>query len=143
MTFGILSSDSLQDLCEIERQCFGKDAWNFNMLESEFKSGSVFFGAKDGNKVVGYVCAKTILDEADINNVAVLPEYRRQGIAQKLINCLISYCKTNGIYKFTLEVNANNSAAKNLYKKTGFETAGVRKGYYHGEDAEIMWLSVN
>jgi len=89
MTFVILSSDSLQDLCEIERQCFGKDAWNFNMLESEFKSGSVFFGAKDENKVVGYVCAKTILDEADINNVAVLPEYRRQGIAQKLINCLI------------------------------------------------------
>ena len=44
------------------------------------------------------------------------------------------------IKKFTLEVNANNLPAKNLYKKMGFVSCGVRKGYYHGEDAEIMWL---
>lgn len=142
MIFEPLSEKDLQDLCEIEKQCFGTDAWNFNMLDGEFKSGSVFLGAREGKNVVGYICAKIILDEADINNVAVTSKFRRNGIAQKLLNCLIDFCKNRGVKKFTLEVNANNVAAKKLYQKTGFKTYGVRKGYYHGEDAEIMWLEI-
>ena len=61
-------------------------------------------------------------------------------MAQKLVGALADYCENKGIKKFTLEVNANNVPAKNLYQKMGFVSFGVRKGYYHGEDAEIMWL---
>lgn len=136
----LLTQLDLDDVCFIEQVCFGKDAWNKSMLESEYNGGSVFFGIKRNEKVVAYISARIIIDEADINNVAVLPEFRKQGMAQKLVGALADYCENKGIKKFTLEVNANNTPAKNLYKKMGFVSFGVRKGYYHGEDAEIMWL---
>ena len=136
----LLTNIDLDDVCVIEQECFGKDAWNKNMLQSEYDGGSVFFGIKRDDKVVAYICARLIIDEADINNVAVLPDFRKQGMAQKLIQALVDFCKQKGIKRFTLEVNANNIPAKNLYGKMGFVSCGVRKGYYHGEDAEIMWL---
>ena len=136
----LLTQLDLDDVCFIEQVCFGKDAWNKNMLESEYNSGSVFFGIKRNEKVVAYISARIIIDEADINNVAVLPQFRKQGMAQKLIQALVDFCEQKDIKKFTLEVNANNTPAKNLYQKMGFVSFGVRKGYYHGEDAEIMWL---
>ncbi|MBR2302504.1 MAG: ribosomal protein S18-alanine N-acetyltransferase [Clostridia bacterium] len=136
----LLTQLDLDDVCFIEQVCFGKDAWNKNMLESEYNGGSVFFGIKRNEKVVAYISARIIIDEADINNVAVLPEFRKQGMAQKLVDALAGYCENKGVKKFTLEVNANNTPAKNLYQKMGFVSFGVRKGYYHGEDAEIMWL---
>ena len=136
----LLTRADLDDVCVIEKECFGKDAWNFNMLLGEYDGGSVFFGIKHCDKVVAYICARLIFDEADINNVAVLPQFRKQGMAQNLIQTLVDFCMQKNIKKFTLEVNANNLPAKNLYQKMGFESCGVRKGYYHGEDAEIMWL---
>ncbi len=136
----LLTKADLDDVCVIEQICFGVDAWNKNMLEGEYDGGSVFFGIKQNDKVVAYISARIIIDEADINNVAVLPDFRKQGMAQKLVGALADYCENKGINRFTLEVNANNTPAKNLYKKMGFVSCGVRKGYYHGEDAEIMWL---
>jgi len=135
-----LTESDLVDVCEIEKVCFGKDAWNLSMLQGEYDGGSVFLGIKQNNKVVAYTCARLIFDEADINNVAVLPDFRKKGYAWQLVMALIDFCKQKNIHRFTLEVNANNLPAKNLYKKIGFESCGVRKGYYHGEDAEIMWL---
>ena len=69
----LLTQRDLDDVCLIEQVCFGKDAWNKNMLESEYNGGSVFFGIKRNDKVVAYISARIIIDEADINNVAVLP----------------------------------------------------------------------
>ena len=136
----LLTQFDIDDICVIEQECFGKDAWNKNMLQSEYDGGSVFFGIKQNGVVVAYICARLIIDEADINNVAVLPAFRKQGMAQQLITALVGYCMQRGIKKFTLEVNANNVPAKNLYAKMGLKSCGVRKGYYHGEDAEILWL---
>ena len=136
----ILTQADIDDICVIEQECFGLDAWNENMLQGEFDGGSIFLGIKRQEKVVAYISARLIFDEADINNVAVLPDFRKQGMAQQLVQSLVDYCEGKGIKKFTLEVNANNMPAKKLYHKMGFVTCGVRKGYYHGEDAEIMWL---
>ncbi len=129
-------------LTEIEKQCFGNDAWNYNMLKSEMDGGAVFLGVLSKGEIVGYICARLIIDEADINNVAVVPECRRMGFATALIDGLKDYCLKKGISKLTLEVNVNNLAAKNLYAKAGFTAVGTRKGYYHGDDAEIMRLTI-
>lgn len=136
-----LDKNDVDDIADIEKTCFGSDAWNQNMLLGEFDGGSVFFGCESDNRVVGYICARIIFDEADINNIAVLPAFRGQGYAKALISALKQYCAGQGADKFTLEVNTNNIAAKNLYGKMGFVSTGIRKGYYHGEDAEIMWLT--
>ncbi len=136
-----LGFDDLPRLAEIEKICFGADAWNYGMLKSEMDGGAVFLGAVSGGETVGYICARLIIDEADINNVAVVPEFRRRGVASALIDGLKDYCLKRGINRFTLEVNVNNRAAKSLYARARFVSVGIRKGYYHGEDAEIMWLT--
>lgn len=136
----LLTKSDLADVAFIESECFGADAWNKSMLCGEFDCGSVFLGAKSGGKTVGYVCARLIFDEAHINNVAVLPEFRRKGLGTRLIKSLFDYGAKHGVTKFTLEVNPDNAAARSLYAKSGFKEKGVRKGYYHGSDALIMWF---
>lgn len=97
----------------------------------------------DGVKhVVGMIVVWVILDEAHIATLAVHPNFRRQGIAKKLLNiCLIDAIK-RGLRVATLEVRASNQAAQELYKDFGFVIAGRRPKYYrdNNEDALIMTL---
>lgn len=102
-----------------------------------------YFIAKLNEKVVGFAGTWIILDEAHITNIAVHPNCRKQGIASKLLNELIYYCKNErACTAFTLEVRSSNKAARALYEKHNFKQDGIRKGYYEDnkEDAIIMWL---
>ena len=71
----------------------------------------------------------------------MLPGYRRRGIADAILSCLIEACELEGTEDFTLEVRVGNGAAIALYLHHGFEPEGVRRHYYedNGEDAIIMW----
>lgn len=101
--------------------------------------------AKVDNNIIGFAGTWIILDEAHITNIAVHPNCRKQGIASKLVEELINYCKNKNCTSFTLEVRSSNIAAQNLYKKYGFSEAGIRKAYYEDnkEDAILMWLREN
>ena len=94
------------------------------------------------NKVVAYIGAWFILDEAHITNVAVKSDFRRQKIAKQLITAFIVLAKKHQITSITLEVRASNIPAQSLYQQFGFEKQGLRKRYYadNNEDAIIMWL---
>ncbi|MDR2610639.1 MAG: ribosomal protein S18-alanine N-acetyltransferase [Clostridiales Family XIII bacterium] len=91
--------------------------------------------------LVGYAGLWVVLDEGHITNVAVDPDYRRQGIAAMLLLKLLEAAREKGAKRFTLEVKRSNAAAIALYERFGFRAAGSRKGYYEedGEDAVIMW----
>jgi ribosomal-protein-alanine N-acetyltransferase len=82
-----------------------------------------------------------VLDEGHITNVAVLPDFRRKGIAVSLITSIFELSRAEGVTKYTLEVRASNETAISLYKRMNFEECGVRKKYYenNSEDAVIMW----
>jgi ribosomal-protein-alanine N-acetyltransferase len=73
--------------------------------------------------------------------VAVLPEYRGEGIGELIMRTLMAIAKKYGAEKMTLEVRKSNYVAQNLYSKLGFEPRGIRRGYYadNKEDAVIMW----
>ena len=73
-------------------------------------------------------------------NIAVHPDYRRQGIAEKLVLSLVDALKAKGNYCLTLEVRASNEPAKALYEKLGFTQVGLRPRYYRNlrEDACIL-----
>ena len=88
----------------------------------------------------GYIDIKTVIDEGYIGNIAVKPEYRRQGIADELISAVINKAKSEKLAFVTLEVRASNSAAIGLYLKHGFKEEGRIKNYYFDprEDALIM-----
>ena len=73
-------------------------------------------------------------------NIAIHPDYRKQGIATELISALIEALNERGSHSLMLEVRASNEPAKSLYLKMGFDVVGVRKNYYRNprEDALIL-----
>ena len=73
-------------------------------------------------------------------NIAVHPDFRRQGVARALILALTEELKKRGSHCLTLEVRASNAPAIALYEKLGFSQAGLRKNYYRDpkEDALIL-----
>ena len=97
--------------------------------------------ARLNGHIIGYAGLWKVLDEGHITNIAIHPDFRRVGIASKLVDFVISFCSEQSIASLTLEVRKSNLAAQSLYKKYGFVEAGIRKAYYsdNNEDAIIMW----
>ena len=125
------SMPTVFQLNNIEKACFGRDAWSVNNLISEFNNEfSHFFGEVVDDRVVGYVCVRTMYEEAQICNIAVLPEYRRQGIATRLLSAVDEFVVSENCERSELEVNTANTPAVELYKKCGYEIAGTRVNFY-------------
>ncbi len=97
-----------------------------------------YFTAISNDEVVGIAGFYKILDECMITNVAVLPNYRKQGIANALIIHLLEFASKKQCTFATLEVEEGNLPAILLYKKHGFYENGRRKGYYNGRDALLF-----
>ncbi|UFS70428.1 ribosomal protein S18-alanine N-acetyltransferase [Geomonas sp. RF6] len=92
-----------------------------------------------GAEVVGYLCLKVVLDEAEILDVAVNRSARGRGIGRALVQSALSFCRERGASFLFLEVRAGNAPAQALYRAMGFSESGIRKRYYHdGEDALLM-----
>ncbi len=130
-------------MAEIEKLCF-PDPWSRQLLEEMlYLPGTAAFAAvSEDGAVLGYTSAQTVLDEGYINNVAVRPEYRRQGIASDLLETLRRRGAELGLAFLTLEVRESNKAAQALYTKHGYLEVGCRRNYYEHpkEDAILMTL---
>jgi len=99
------------------------------------------FGYYDNNKLVGFIHVLKTFECVEIINVVVDIEYRKQGIASKLINYVVDYY--DDLEYILLEVNEHNEKAINLYNKLEFKVINVRKKYYGNDDALIMRKEVN
>ena len=127
-------------VAELERICFA-DPWSEKSVASELENKwALWLVALEENNVVGYIGSQTSIDETDVMNVAVHPDFRRKGIAEKLIEQLVAELKGRGSHALMLEVRASNAPAIALYEKLGFVQVGCRKNYYRNpkEDALIL-----
>ncbi len=122
-----------------EKTCFS-DPWSKKRGFGIGKPLSLWLVATEGDRLAGYVGSQTVLGEADMMNLAVDPDFRRQGIGEALVLRLVAELKSRGAYCLTLEVRASNEAAIGLYDKLGFAAVGRRRGYYEKprEDACIL-----
>ena len=126
----------------IESECFS-EPWTEQSIISQLPDANhVFLVALDGDHVIGYVGMMNVLDEGYISNVAVTSAYRRQKIADALINELMKRAESLQLSFVTLEVRESNEPAKTLYKKHGFEIVGVRKGYYTKPKENAVLMTV-
>ena len=135
-----MTADHVSQVAELEKLCFSVP-WSEGSIASELDNKlALWLVAVDGDSVVGYVGSQTVLPETDMMNVAVSPERRREGIAEALVDALVSELKNIGSTSLTLEVRASNMPAIRLYEKMGFLEAGRRKNYYRNprEDALIL-----
>ena len=106
------------------------DIFNVMELGSELSS----------QEFAGYICMYTALDEGEITNVAVDEKDRGRGVGQALLEEAFKCAERKGLEKIFLEVRESNVPAIELYKKTGFEKTGIRRGFYRNptEDALLM-----
>ena len=138
-----LTRDDIADVLAIEEAAF-TNPWTRAMYLAELENGGVSFCflARDANRrAVGFCSFWRVLDELHINNLAVLPEFRRTGIASALLEFVLRHGVVLGARRATLEVRRSNDNARLLYEHFGFSVAGVRKDYYSKpvEDALVLW----
>ncbi len=137
-----MDKNHIKEVAEIEKLCFSKP-WSEKALESELsKDISNFLVAVYQKAVVGYIGLHIVSDEAYIANLAVLKEYRKNGIARKLLQTAEGLSFGMGAKFISLEVRKSNKEAINLYKSEEFKIAGNRKNFYSNplEDGVILTL---
>lgn len=137
-----MTAEHIPQIAALEKACFSHP-WSEAMLQNELWNDSAVILAAVGEDgtVLGYAGLQTVLDEGYINNVAVSPAFRRQGVAGELLAAFIRFGAAKLAF-LTLEVRASNAPAIALYEKYGFQEAGRRKNYYDDpkEDAILMTL---
>ena len=134
------TEEDLSHIHKIEQESFTLP-WSFDALEYEIHyEDSRFEVAILDNHIVGFSILRQISVDAEIINIAVSKSHRRRGIADKLINSILSYASDNALESIYLEVRQSNEAAIKLYEKHGFMSLGTRKDYYTDplEDAITM-----
>lgn len=137
-----MSNQDIPEVAAIERECFSMP-WSEKSFEDSLAlSYAHFYIAESGDRIAGYVGLYNVADEGDITNIAVLPQYRRKGIASRLISEVIRFSEELGIRAINLEVRESNKNAISLYTKNGFKNVGIRKNFYEKpvENAIIMVL---
>ncbi len=137
--------DDIYDIHQIEKTCFSTP-WGRESLESEmdYEDGIMLVACDENDRAIGYVSLRFVLDEGYMNNIAVLPEHRRNGTATALLNALAEKCREEGLSFITLEVRYGNEAAKALYSSLGYAITGKRRRFYRlpEEDALIYTLTL-
>ena len=132
-----MNESHVSAVAELERQNFS-EPWPEIAVRSELTNAlALWLVAVEDGVVAGYVGSQTVLQEADMMNIAVADTHRHRGIARMLVEELIRQLDA---YQLTLEVRASNAPAIALYEKLGFTQVGLRKNYYHKpkEDALIL-----
>ena len=140
MKYCLMTNEHAAQVAALECECFSMP-WSENAIRGELTNPlSLWVVAVDSETVVGYVGSQSVMGEADMMNIAVLPAYRRQGIAKELVSELIRLLNEREVYSLTLEVRASNEPAIALYNLLGFNQVGRRPNYYSSpkEDALIL-----
>ena len=135
-----MRQEDVPAIAELETLCFS-DPWSQNSIASELDNRlSYWLVAEDNDRIIGYVGSQSVLDGADMMNLAVATQYRRRGIAKQLVCSLVEKLRERSVSKLTLEVRASNLPAISLYESLGFVQVGRRPNYYSGpkEDALIL-----
>jgi [ribosomal protein S18]-alanine N-acetyltransferase len=145
MEIRFMTVDDLDAVMEIEHSSFSIP-WSREAFYNEIEQNhlSTYLVVEDGERVAGYCGVWLVVDEAHITNVAVLPDYRGQGLGEALMQRIMKIAKEVGARVMTLEVRVSNKAAQGLYRKMGFQDGGIRKRYYsdNQEDALVMWVNL-
>ncbi len=132
----------LDDMLSAEKLCFS-EPWSRDSMRYILPGPnmhSLICRESGSGKLCAYAGLAHVLDEGEIVNIAVVPEFRRRGLGREMIERLFGFCRENGIGTIYLEVREGNTAARALYSSAGFGECGKRKKYYSNptEDAVLM-----
>ena len=130
MTIVPMEERHLDDLARLERLCFSRP-WSRQALKEELTNpAACFLVWEEAGKVLGYAGMHCAAGECYVDNVAVFPEARRQGVGRKLMEALLQAAAARGGEFLSLEVRPSNLEALALYRGLGFREVGRRRRFY-------------
>jgi [ribosomal protein S18]-alanine N-acetyltransferase len=139
-----MTTADIENVIAIERASF-QFPWStrFFLDELQVDCARSILAEVDG-RIVGYVLFWFVSEEVDIHNIAVHPDFRRQGIGRLLLEQVVAAARRQDRVRVTLDVRFSNTSAQSLYRNFGFGPRGLRKAYYsdNGEDALVMALEL-
>jgi ribosomal-protein-alanine N-acetyltransferase len=142
-----MDAKDLPEVLAIERASF-PNPWHEITFRGELLNEGVSFPIVAVHwvqkSVIGYIIYWKIKDEIQINNIAVHPDFRHQGVGEAMMRALLEKAREEGVVFISLEVRSSNKAARKLYAKLGFNFLGIRKDYYINppEDALVLGLNI-
>ncbi len=138
-----MTLDDVPVVIELDKLSFSlpwpERSFRYELTDNPASRGWV---AESDGRVVAMLVAWLLVDEAHIATISTHPDFRRQGIAKKLLAYALQHMKSEGAVTSFLEVRAGNLAAQEMYGKFGYKVSGRRKRYYkdNDEDAVLMTL---
>ena len=143
ISFRELLLDDVDTLVDIEK-ANTEHTWSSSHFSSSVSNNNTLsYGLVVEQKLIGYTLALVALESADLLNIGIHPNYKRQGYGEALLTHLLAQLKEVAINALILEVRVENHIAINFYQKLGFEGVGAREKYYSNrEDAKIMKLYI-
>ena len=142
----LAGEQDLDGVLEVEDVSF-TNPWTRDMYAWELQNRAVchiYVVRTPECAVAGFCAFWLVFDEIHINNVALRPEYRNQGLGTALLRHVMAEGRQLGAKRATLEVRASNTGARRLYERLGFVVSGKRRNYYTNpvEDALILWAEL-
>jgi ribosomal-protein-alanine N-acetyltransferase len=132
----------------LERDSTTAAHWTLQQYTGLFRDGAgarrLVLLVEREDVLLGFLVAQHIASEWELENIVVSSAERRKGIGRRLLRALMDAASQSASESIFLEVRESNLPARRFYQKTGFQQAGVRKGYYRDppEDAILYRLEV-
>jgi ribosomal-protein-alanine acetyltransferase len=125
----------LQELYEIESQCFDEEAFSKDHIAALLTGySSVSLIALSNDAIIGFIIGSMYFERnslvGHVFTIEVLPDHRRKGVGTLLLQELEKLFKEKGVHACILEVRGDNIAAKGLYRKLGYKTVSSLRNYY-------------
>lgn len=138
-----MTMDDIEQVLAIDRVSFSlpwpERSFRFELTDNP--ASRCWVAEMDG-KLVGMIVAWLIVSEVHVATLATHPDFRRQGIAKKLLAYALRELRNEGAQSSFLEVRASNFAAQEMYRKFGYEESGVRPRYYRDNDEDALLMTL-
>ncbi|MGH9476531.1 MAG: ribosomal protein S18-alanine N-acetyltransferase [Terriglobales bacterium] len=132
------SAADVDSLLAIAKTCFGSSAWGASHF-TPHPTRTIFVAGDHTQPCAGYSVLECLVDQAELQAIAVLPEIRRQGVGAALLRRSLAAAAEQGAAVVFLEVRETNLLAQRFYRQFGFEPCTTRPGYYRlPEEAAVV-----
>lgn len=136
-----MTEEDASGVAAVEAKCFSTPWPEVEFFKAASDKNYTFLVADIDGSIIGMAGLIKSIPEATVTNVAVVPEYRKCGIARNVVSKLLDIGGEEGVTEFTLEVRESNAGAIRLYESLGFSFEGKRPRFYENpvEGALIYW----
>jgi ribosomal-protein-alanine acetyltransferase len=142
----IASEADLENIMQIEKACFGNDAWSKSNMKSELLAPhTTYVVAEESDSLIGYAGLSKLASStsSDIQTIAVSESHRGLGVGRKLMESLLDFAREQKAKEVFLEVREDKPTPQKLYASLGFSAIDRRENYYQPDGAAAIVMRLD